>query len=70
MFNMRCGLVRTAGVLLGVCLHDCGLVKREQHGRYVIYHLADDRVEYVLACIDELLAEVARGVFACVRYNS
>ncbi len=51
------------------CLHDCGLVAREQQGRFVIYRLSDDRVEALLADSDELLLEVARGVYECVRYG-
>ncbi|MHB1169393.1 MAG: ArsR/SmtB family transcription factor [Longimicrobiales bacterium] len=51
------------------CLHDCGLVAREQHGRFVIYRLRDDRVDALLADSDELLLDVARGVYECVRYS-
>ena len=51
------------------CLHDCGLVAREQQGRFVIYRLRDDRVEALLGDSDELLLEVARGVYECVRYR-
>jgi DNA-binding transcriptional ArsR family regulator len=50
------------------CLHDCGLVARAQRGRFVFYRLSDDRVEHLLASTDELLLEVARGVYECVRY--
>lgn len=52
------------------CLHDCGLVQREQQGRNVYYQLSDPRVDRLLAYADELLAEVARGVYECVRYAS
>jgi DNA-binding transcriptional ArsR family regulator len=51
------------------CLHDCGLVAREQHGRYVTYRLGDQRVSALLSLADELLADVARGVYECTRYN-
>lgn len=51
------------------CLHDCGLVSREQRGRFVYYRLSDVRVGALLAGSDELLLEVARGVYECVRYN-
>ena len=47
------------------CLRDCGLVTAEQDGRYVRYRLSDARVEQLLALADELLAEVARGVYEC-----
>ena len=51
------------------CLRDCGLVVAEQEGRYVTYHLSDDRVGELLALAESLLADVARGVYACTRYN-
>lgn len=52
------------------CLLDCGLVLREQRGRYVFYRLSDERVEDLLALVDELLADVTRGVYECTRYGS
>ena len=51
------------------CLRDCGLVTAEQQGRYVTYHLSDDRVGELLALTESLLADVARGVYECTRYN-
>lgn len=51
------------------CLHDCGLVSREQRGLYVHYQLADERVNSLLKLADEVLSEVARGVYECVHYN-
>lgn len=51
------------------CLHDCGLVTRRQEGRYVHYRLSDPRVEELLSLSEELLADVAHGVFTCTRYT-
>jgi DNA-binding transcriptional ArsR family regulator len=51
------------------CLLDCGLVQREPRGRFVMYRLADPRVAELLALADELLTDVARGVYACPRYE-
>lgn len=51
------------------CLLDCGLVRREQQGRFVFYDLSDDRVWPLFGTADELLAEVARGVYECIRYE-
>lgn len=51
------------------CLVDCGLVNRLQRGRTVSYHLSDIRVEQLLTLADELLMEVARGVYECVHYG-
>jgi ArsR family transcriptional regulator, cadmium/lead-responsive transcriptional repressor len=51
------------------CLLDCGLTVREQKGRFAIYDLADGRVEALLAGADEILADVAKGVYVCPRYE-
>jgi DNA-binding transcriptional ArsR family regulator len=51
------------------CLRDCGLVTANQKGRFVYYRLSDDRVAALLRLADELLADVARGVYECTRYN-
>ena len=51
------------------CLRDCGLVTVRQQGRFSFYSLSDDRVAKLLLLADELLADVARGVYECTRYN-
>jgi DNA-binding transcriptional ArsR family regulator len=51
------------------CLRDCGLVSSEQQGRYVRYRLSDQRVAALLRTADELLADVARGIYECTRYE-
>jgi ArsR family transcriptional regulator, cadmium/lead-responsive transcriptional repressor len=51
------------------CLRDCGLVTAEQKGRFVYYELSDKRVGQLLLLADELLADVAKGVYECTRYN-
>jgi DNA-binding transcriptional ArsR family regulator len=51
------------------CLRDCGLVSRQQHGRYVRYQLSDQRVATLLEEADALLAEFGRGVYECTRYK-
>lgn len=51
------------------CLHGCGLVLRVPQGRYVHYRLRDQRVTLLLETSDELLADVAREVYECTRYN-
>jgi DNA-binding transcriptional ArsR family regulator len=49
------------------CLRDCGLVISEQQGRYIRYQLSDTRVVALLQLVDELLADVAKGVYECTR---
>lgn len=51
------------------CLRDCGLVTARPQGRYVYYELSDERVGQLLSLADELLADVARGVYECTRYS-
>lgn len=51
------------------CLRECGLVVSTQQGRYVRYQLSDARVAALMGLADELLAEVARGVYECTRYT-
>jgi DNA-binding transcriptional ArsR family regulator len=51
------------------CLADCGLVVSERDGRYVRYQLSDPRVAELISLAEELLADVARGVYACTRYT-
>jgi len=51
------------------CLRDCGLVISEQQGRFVYYELSDKRVGQLLMLADQLLADVAKGVYECTRYN-
>jgi DNA-binding transcriptional ArsR family regulator len=52
------------------CLRDCGLLVAEQRGRFVYYELSDERVRQLLRLADELLADVAKGVYECTRYNT
>jgi DNA-binding transcriptional ArsR family regulator len=52
------------------CLRDCGLVAGEQQGRYVAYRLSDDRVGELIGLAETLVADVARGVDQCTRYNA
>jgi DNA-binding transcriptional ArsR family regulator len=48
------------------CLLGCGLVVREQRGRFAYYRLADRRIATLLDLGDEILREVARGVDICI----
>lgn len=52
------------------CLRDCGLVFAQQRGRFVHYQLSDPRVEQLLHLANELLSDVAKGVYECTRYNA
>jgi ArsR family transcriptional regulator, cadmium/lead-responsive transcriptional repressor len=52
------------------CLSDCDLVVARPQGRYTLYHLSDPRVATLLELTDELLRDVARGVYECTHYAS
>jgi DNA-binding transcriptional ArsR family regulator len=51
------------------CLRDCGLVRSEASGRFVTYALSDDRVAGLLTLGEDVLADVARGVYECTRVD-
>jgi DNA-binding transcriptional ArsR family regulator len=51
------------------CLHGCGLVAREQRGRYVYYRLSNERVAALLGHADDVVADVATGLCTCPRCN-
>ncbi|HET6527984.1 MAG TPA: metalloregulator ArsR/SmtB family transcription factor [Balneolaceae bacterium] len=51
------------------CLSDCDLVKSERNGRYIVYRLSDERIDVILEKAETLLAEVAKGVYECTRYE-
>jgi ArsR family transcriptional regulator, cadmium/lead-responsive transcriptional repressor len=50
------------------CLSDCDLVVSSPQGRYTLYQLSDPRVATLLELTEELLRDVARGVYECTRY--
>jgi DNA-binding transcriptional ArsR family regulator len=52
------------------CLRDCGLVTARPRGRYVTYQFSDDRVGELIELAEALVADVARGVQQCTRYNA
>lgn len=52
------------------CLADCDLVRSERDGRYVRYELSDERVGQLVRLAENLLADVAHGVYTCTRYDT
>lgn len=52
------------------CLLECGLVMREQRGKFAIYSLTDDRIATLLALADDVLGDLADRIVACTRYGA
>lgn len=52
------------------CLADCDMVTSEREGRYIFYQLSDTRIDRILSLSEQLLSEVAKGVFECTRYEA
>lgn len=65
----RTGLTQSNASNHLACLRDCGLVSTRPQGRFVYYELSDERVGQLLELAQELLAEVAKGVYDCTRYE-
>ena len=50
------------------CLLECGLVARQQQGKFAHYSLADDRIVAVLGLTDDVIVSAAEAIAACARY--
>lgn len=51
------------------CLYDCGLVEREQQGRFVYYRLGDPRVASILDEIEEVVGSIEQKLEDCDKYE-
>ena len=51
------------------CLHDCGLVDRDRHGREVHYRLAEGAAD-LLAAADAILARTGERIVAGRRFSA
>lgn len=47
----------------------CGLVTREQRGKFAVYALADARIAGLMDLADGVLADVTGRVYDCARYE-
>lgn len=50
------------------CLRDCGLVSRQQQGRFVYYSILDESVRRLLASVGDVLEKVGESIEACPNY--
>ncbi len=51
------------------CLSDCDLVISESQGRYTLYQLSHPKIAALFALTEEILRDIARGVYECANYT-
>lgn len=51
------------------CLSDCDLVVSEAQGRYTYYQLSHPKIAALFALTEDILRDVARGVYECTNYT-
>ena len=51
------------------CLLECGLVKSRKDGKNRFYSIGDKRVAKLLKQSDDILADIADGIYSCVNYK-
>ena len=50
------------------CLLECGLVEREQQGRFSFYRVADPRVAAILDEVEKVVASIEKKLDDCPNY--
>jgi DNA-binding transcriptional ArsR family regulator len=50
------------------CLRECGLVTSETRGKFTYHALYDAKIRDLLHTAEAILAQVARGIYACTHY--
>ncbi|GHO68399.1 mercury resistance operon repressor MerR [Ktedonobacter sp. SOSP1-52] len=51
------------------CLSDCDLVTSEAQGRYTLYQLSHPQIAALLTLTEEILRDIARGMYECTNYT-
>jgi DNA-binding transcriptional ArsR family regulator len=51
------------------CLSDCDLVVSESQGRYTLYQLSHPKIAALFSLTEEILRDIARGVYECANYT-
>lgn len=49
------------------CLRGCGFVTSRREGKYVYYHVADERVEQLVHLAHGIIADNAAAILSCTR---
>lgn len=65
----RTGLTRTNVSNHLRCLLDCDLVTAESQGRYTFYQLSHPKVADLLRITDDIVRDIARGMYECTNYT-
>lgn len=50
------------------CLLECGLVKRERDGQWVLYSVTSDQVPEIISLMRKIVAAHSKQIFDCTRY--
>ncbi|EFH86108.1 ArsR/SmtB family transcription factor [Ktedonobacter racemifer] len=51
------------------CLSDCDLVTSESQGRYTLYQLSHPKIAALFTLTEEILRDIARGIYECTNYT-
>jgi DNA-binding transcriptional ArsR family regulator len=51
------------------CLSDCDLVTSSPQGRYTLYQLSHPKIADLFTLTEEILRDIARGVYECTNYT-
>lgn len=50
------------------CLLECGLVRRERDGQWVLYRVTSDKVPEIVALMRSIVASHSQQIYDCTRY--
>lgn len=50
------------------CLLECGLVKRERDGQWVLYSVTSDKVAEIVSLMRTIVASHSQQLYNCTRY--
>jgi DNA-binding transcriptional ArsR family regulator len=51
------------------CLSDCDLVTGSPQGRYTLYQLSHPKIATLFTVTEDILRDIARGVYECTNYT-
>lgn len=51
------------------CLLECGLVKNKRDGKNIFYRITNSKIKALLEDSDNILDEIYRQIYECVRYG-